>query len=88
MPGFIKDIWRSGQDFFINLGINFLLKMVDRTIPDDEIVAAGEKLGRLITDRAKKALGDKWDLVEDSIQEHAGLFLDGLESGLDYDDKG
>ena len=87
MLGFIKDVWRSGQDFFINLGVNFLIKMVDKAIPDDEVVAAGEKVGRMITDNAKRALGDKWNRVENSIQEHAGLFLDGLEKGLDYDDK-
>ena len=88
MPGFIKDIWSSGKDFFINIGITLLMKMVDRAIPDDEVVAAGEKIGKIITDNAKRALGDKWNLVEDSIQEHAGLFFDGLEKGLDYDDKG
>ena len=70
-----------------NLVIMVVAWLIDQT-KNEDITAAGDTVGRWLTDNAKAKIGDGWDKVEDKLQIKLAVFMGGFHAGLDYDDKG
>jgi len=68
-----------------NLAIMVIGWLINQ-VKDDDVFSAGSQSGKWLTDNARDKLGDGWENIEGKLQGKVDFFMDGLDSGLDYDD--
>lgn len=68
-------------------GASFLLLILARLLPNDQVRAFGYKLGQAATAFGVHKLGKAfWEKIEDFLENSSTQFFEGLREGLDSDD--
>jgi hypothetical protein len=68
--------------------VGLIITIISRFIPNEKLEAFGLKAGKKISTFGRNKLGVKvWEKIEDFFVESFGAFLEGLHTGLRFDNE-
>ena len=79
------------KDLIIKFAIGIVVgrilpKLISEGISNSDIDKVADKYAKIVTDAGKKAIGDKWNKIEDALQEKITKFFNRFMTKLNYDD--